>query len=324
MKLNYVVTFAATLFAVIASYCPATADSPAPAPATTPTNVGVNDPGWTWSGMSEYDDPEIPSGQGRAGGPGTSGTYSFTGTAVSIFVLRCPVVAVGGRQHRTGSLRISIDGRPQHVISVSSSDSECNVDACDVTELANTLHVLQLEPVDGWAIVCGIKIGGQSDTTPTQKLVGASIPDGEYRIFPTSAPTQTLDVVDRATTDGTLLQIWVQTTTYQQENQWFHITQTGPGLYSIHPLNAPTEAISVFRTPGAPQATTGIWNDVSNPAQTWIMAVVAPATYRLSPEIDQNLALTVSGGMMANGTKVICKPWADGSDQQWQIAAASH
>src|SRR5580704_11828638 len=80
-----------------------------------PVVIDTTHSGWIWSGMSEYDDPAIASGKGRAGGPDSYAAYTISGTSVSIAMMQAPSISVDGRSHRMGKVKISIDGSTKAV-----------------------------------------------------------------------------------------------------------------------------------------------------------------------------------------------------------------
>jgi hypothetical protein len=294
--------------------------------------VPVTAPGWIWSGMVEYDDPEITGGQARAGGPGTYGAYSFKGQSVQIFATAGPVASVDGRRHRMGSIKVSIDGHVKAEVSVSKSDFDYNFQVSDITGLSDGIHVVQVEPSGGWAIVNGISVDSATEAVDNQPasnmfdpaqdpLTPVVIPEGTYRIFPVLASQECLDVLERGTSDGTPLQVWIETMTVQQPNQWFHVFPLGHSRYRFSPLNNQIEAVTAFAPDATSTEIAGIWHYAQLPSQSWVIQVLDDGGYRLTPSNAGGMALTLTGGQTADGTRVICAPWKASPSQEWQLTS---
>jgi hypothetical protein len=121
-------------------------------------------PGWVWNGMTEYDDPGLYGGQAHAGGPGGYGSFTFTGTGVEVVGVASPTIQVDGHVHRTGSLKISIDGKEQNTASTRRPSTEYNFSVGQITGLTRGIHVLEVAPEDGWAMVDYIRVIDPSGT----------------------------------------------------------------------------------------------------------------------------------------------------------------
>ena len=130
--------------------------------------------GWTWSGMVPYSNPQLSGGGGRAGGPGTYGVYTFTGTGVRVIGLKSPTVTVDGHAHKAGKVRILIDGKEQEVVDIGNPEVVYNITLSEIKNLSDGNHVLQVEPVGGWAVIDGIKLGPKSGAgiVHSEHLVG--------------------------------------------------------------------------------------------------------------------------------------------------------
>jgi hypothetical protein len=92
-------------------------------------------------------------------------TCRFDGTGIRVLVLRTNTVIVGGNAHRTGRLRISIDGAdvgPE--ISVSNGVEQSGYPAFEIQGMPAGEHTFKAAPVAGWAIVEGVEaLKGASD-----------------------------------------------------------------------------------------------------------------------------------------------------------------
>jgi len=128
--------------------------------------------GWTWSGMVPYSNPQLSGGGGRAGGPGTYGVYTFTGTGVRVIGLKSPTVTVDGHAHKAGKVRILIDGKEQEVVDIGNPEVVYNITLSEIKNLSDGNHVLQVEPVGGWAVIDGIKLGGAAGSARSEHLMG--------------------------------------------------------------------------------------------------------------------------------------------------------
>ncbi len=113
---------------------------------------------WTWSGMVDYDDPDLSTGHGHAGGPGTYGAFTFSGTGVDVFAVKSPTVTVAQRAHRTGKVKISIDGKEKDTVDLAASDKDPHFKIASIGGLSSGNHVLEVEPVGGWIVIDSAKI----------------------------------------------------------------------------------------------------------------------------------------------------------------------
>jgi len=109
--------------------------------------------GWTWSGMVDYPNQLIANGAGHAGGPGSFGALTFQGASVDVYCVKGPTVTVDQRAHRTGKVKITLDGQEKDTVLLSDRDTNFGVKVYSASSLSDGIHVLQVEPVGGWAIV---------------------------------------------------------------------------------------------------------------------------------------------------------------------------
>jgi len=134
------------------------------ASASNTTTIDDGVPGWVWAGMSEYDDSRLVGGTAHAGGPGTSGDYTFQGDSVRVLVMRGTVITVDGARHRLGKLRVSIDGNVKDTVDTSAIDDEYQTSVFSAAGLGPGNHVLTLESVGGWTVIDAIEVGGVEST----------------------------------------------------------------------------------------------------------------------------------------------------------------
>jgi hypothetical protein len=294
------------------------------------TLIDDTEAGWTWSGLVEYDDSQLHGGSGHAGGPGSYAVYTFHGTSVQVFAMRAPSITVDGRHHRVGSLEISIDDHVKAAEPLNSSTNDYGYQAFSESGLSNSMHVLKLDPQDGWVVIDYIKVNGDPSADAPVDAKNAKtaddeepliIPEGDYRICPRIAQGSNLDEKDWGTTDGNPLIIWKNGD--HQKNQWFHIVPLGKGKYWMATLNAPQEAVTML-TPAQGETTipAGQWRYTGHPAQIWSMIRTKDGWCRLSPSDAPSFALTVSGGVSGDGTFIICQRWDEKNQaQDWTILA---
>jgi len=114
--------------------------------------------------MVDYEDPDIPAGHGRAGGPGTYGAYTFAGTGIDVFAVKSAALTVDGKTHKTGKIRISMDGKVIETVELASADKDARYRVASISHLSDGIHVLQVEPVGGWIVVGGATVLGQTET----------------------------------------------------------------------------------------------------------------------------------------------------------------
>lgn len=112
---------------------------------------------WTWSGMVDYADPDLSTGHGHAGGPGSYAAYTFSGTGIDVYAEKCATVVVDQRAHKTGRVKISIDGKERDTVDLAAAEKDPHYKVAGITGLADGNHVLELEPVGGWIVIDSVK-----------------------------------------------------------------------------------------------------------------------------------------------------------------------
>jgi len=329
---------------------------PTPPPPPRCTIIDDTADGWAWNGMSVLDLPDFKGGQGHAGGPGTSGTYTFKGTGVHIYVMAGPSVAAdGGRTHKMGSMIVTLDGIQQADVSLSRPDIVYNFDAYSITNLPDQNHVLELDAAHGWVVVDYIVVIGsatdasrtESSNTAGETVVGpgksgsgdsghptrlvayndamqgptvssAKIPVGQYRIAPASDPG--LTIVNDHNVDGSPVEIgrWPA----PRYNLRFSVGLSG-GRYHIYPANALNYLASKQLAIVGPGDVHGIPVTLapSVPAGAgWIITALDNGYCRVSPGQYPGLALTVPDDATTDGARVQCLPWTGAPNQLWTFA----
>ena len=123
---------------------------------------------WIWSHMVDYDDPGLQTGHAHAGGPGSYGVFTFTGSGIDVYGVACPIVTVDQKTHRTGKVKISIDGKVQSVISLASADVDFHHKIISIAGLSNGNHALEVEPLEGWVIINSVNVqtGASTSSAP--------------------------------------------------------------------------------------------------------------------------------------------------------------
>ena len=110
--------------------------------------------------MDSVEDSSFQGGSSHAGGPGSYGAYTFSGTGVDVFAKSGPSIDVDGRRHKIGSLKVSIDGNVKADPRLYRTDGSDDINAFTITGLPPGNHVLQLEPDGGWVAIDYIAIHG--------------------------------------------------------------------------------------------------------------------------------------------------------------------
>ena len=128
------------------------------------TTIDTTKAGWVWKGMSEYDDPSLAAGQGRAGGPGSYAAFTIAGTSVSVAMMQAPSVTVDGRGHRVGKVKVVVDGVSKMIANLYSDTPSGNDIVFSTDSLADGNHVVELTAVDGWVIVDHLVVRTGVDT----------------------------------------------------------------------------------------------------------------------------------------------------------------
>jgi len=137
---------------------------PSGLPAASPTQSTVVDDasmGWMFSGMQEFDNPDLFGGSGHAGSPGSTGAYTFNGTGIAVYAMTGPSVQLDGRFHKMGMVRISIDGHLKASESLLRGDTQYKVMVFNESGLPPGNHVLQVAAADGWIVVDYIQVSRQ-------------------------------------------------------------------------------------------------------------------------------------------------------------------
>jgi len=122
-------------------------------PVDAPVIVDCANAGWTWTGMSPYNDTQCLNGAGRAGGPGSTADYAFDGSGVSICVLRAESIVVDGKAHKVGRIAVKLDSTFNSEIAISYPEAQYGYVAFSAQDLTPGHHTLHIAPVAGWAVI---------------------------------------------------------------------------------------------------------------------------------------------------------------------------
>jgi len=112
--------------------------------------------------MDSVEDSSFQGGSGHAGGPGSYGAYTFTGTGVDVYAKSGASIDVDGRRHKIGSLKVSIDGNVKADTRLYRTDGDDDINAFTISGLPPGNHVLQVEPDGGWVAIDYITVRGGS------------------------------------------------------------------------------------------------------------------------------------------------------------------
>jgi hypothetical protein len=266
--------------------------------------IDDTDPAWVWSGMVEYDDPLLYGSSGHAGGPGTSGTYTFHGTAVDVYGMDGPSITTSdGQVHRLGKAEVLIDDEEVDLTTVQTPDVDYHALISRVANLPEGNHVVQIRPQDGWVVVDYINV-----TDPGADVTGYTgpsvLPAGDYAIIPRNATDKRLDTPNL--TDNTTIDIYSPSA---GRAQVWHITPLGKERYRISPAAAPTEALSMLGPDdGRGGLYCGLYRYVGNPAQQWLLVPTDSGYYQLLFAAATTACLDVKGSFQTDGTPLVAFP----------------
>ena len=299
---------------------------------TPPTTIADSAPGWLWDHMSSCDPTDSSPAGAHAGGPSSSGTYVFSGTGLAIYSVPDRTVSVASVVHRTGKLRITIDGVVRGEFVQYTPGQATNAPIFVGHGLPDGNHSLLVEPVDGWAAVSSIVVEHATPTASAEHdplLDGTnSIPSGVYKILARSDMSAGLDVLNWSTANGAQMDLYL----YQkQSNQKFQITKVGKGTYTLSPVQAAGSDISLLPDANDAGVYVGIWTNLGNPAQKWIISATPSGYCRISPASAPQSALTydesqppISGTGQNPVTAVPVRSYTGGLNQQWAIVSAAN
>jgi len=132
---------------------PSIALNTAPPTKDGPVTISSANSGWTWTGWSTFDDPECMDGAGRAGSPGSTASFTFDGSGVSLNVLRGASISVDGHPHKIGRIAVKLDDTFNSEISINYPDTQHGYVAFSAQDLRPGRHTIRIMPVAGWAVV---------------------------------------------------------------------------------------------------------------------------------------------------------------------------
>jgi hypothetical protein len=292
--------------------------------------------------MAAYDDPLLQGGSAHAGGPGTSGTYTFHGTAVDVYGIRGPSVTIDGQIHPLGTVAVLVDGRTVGLATLESPGYSYHVLICHAGNLGAGNHVVEIQSQDGWAVVDYIEA---IDTSPTQPAPGAyageraqqngstavasggtgaaasqpgsapgaasasappaALTTGSYVIYPGNAPARCVETA--GLTDQS--QIDIYSPGPDRHDVW-RITALGQQRYRISPADAPNEALTVARAGplNAGVATVALYAYMGDPAQQWIIQPAFGPYFHVYVMGQTTAVLGVNAHGSANGTLLVGFP----------------
>ena len=189
--------------------------SPTQAAPAAPTTIDDSNTGWTWSGMSEFDDPGLKGGTGHAGMSGSYGVYTFTGTHVQVYAMGGPTVLLGGKRHRLGKLKVSIDSVEVGTFDLDRPEPTFDLMVCDAPGLKDGNHVLEVDPVSGWATIDYIKVIPDAPRPDAPQSPGGDPPNSGRVVF--FDPMNGFDLIS-------------------DKSQGWHIDNTNAAMMGGHPI----------------------------------------------------------------------------------------
>jgi len=305
------------LIALIAVLSVVTVDRIATAQ-TTPSapTAAIDDkaPGWMWDHMMSCDASGPPSVSAHAGGPGSSATYIFSGTGVTVSGISGSTVSVSNAIHRVGKIRVTLDG------SVKGQFADAST-IFSARNLADQNHSLILEPVDAWGAVSGLSIAHTAASAGSLAVSGSDklTTPGIYKIVPRTASDYCIDLYERTTVNGSKFVVY---TSNNQLNQQFNVTHVGPGKYVFASLQIPTSTLSVLPDPTTGVSYVGVWQYTRNAGQIWIVTLEPSGYYRISPSAAPTYALTC-GQIDSLQGDLLFQLYTGAKEQDWQIIATT-
>lgn len=304
------------------------ADQPHPSQGSAVSQrVEDNAAGWVWSGMSEISDPQMSGGGGHSGGLGTSGAYTFTGTGCQVYCVAAPSAPVDGRLRKMGRVKVLIDGEEKVTVSVALREPEYNYKAYEITGLTAKNHVVEIRAEAGAILfdyinVLSNPVSNPADADEKSPRDGKTIAEGDYRLFPTLAPSKCVDVEGIKEADGTNT---ILHPLNDGPNQIWHIVSLGKGMYRLSPKNAPQSALTVlgpgYNKNGVPIV--GIWAFVGAPNQVWKISSSDGQQFRLSPVSAPDVTLGVEDGTTKDDNRIEVYKFSNPGVQLWWLVPLS-
>ena len=286
--------------------------------------------GWIWHGMVGYEDPSLRGGTAHAGGPGSYGAYTFRGGSVVIAGYAGDSVKVDGRLHKMGRAKISIDGKAAGSINLTRADGDGDVVLYTLHGLSDSLHVLQIEPEGGWAVVDYIDVttadaspGGSGDEVDVPKGdIKSIIPAGSYYLVCRKDARQCLALSSNDIVDGTQANIYHLAAGVMET---WTVKPLGGERYRLAPASTPGKCLALLTqvvTDDGKGYKVGTWQVGTYAAGEWYITRTDTGYLRISSVYDSTRVLDVSGGYMGDGGLVNGYPWNAGENQQWQLIPA--
>jgi hypothetical protein len=295
------------VIAVKTSLSAGAADAPVQA-----TTIDDGAPGWIWSGMQGIADRNLHDETGHAGGPGTYGEYTFTGTRVAVFGMAGPAAVTDGRPHKMGRARVSIDGVVRDTVSMARDTSQYDVRVATIDGLSPGNHVLQIAADGGWIVVDYIRtatIDATPKAAPRKEAIVSAVAEGNYRLIPKFAPDRCLEFGPQSA-HGVQLQIGAQNPAHEQI---WHVTPLGRENYQIAPASDTGQMIWIPLI---------LWQATSAPEQILHFTQIESGVFRIELSTNPDTVMDVSGASPTEGTPVIASKWGSYDNQKWSFAPA--
>jgi len=287
------------------------------AAATAPSNITDTASGWIWDHMASID-PDSTTVSAHAGGPGSSGTYIFEGTGVLVYGPGEDIVQVGNAAHRTGRVRVTVDGVNEGEFADFTRGQAANAAICAVHNLQDGNHSLILEPVDAWGAVSGLSIE-HSPVAAAAAAPGNTIANGRYHIV-ASTTGVVLDYKDNFDGDGAVVQMYTAVGTC---NQMWWITRLPNGNYTIFANDkngTPGESLDCANGSGNDSTPIDLWHYWGGACQQWIIHPIGGGQYSICTAAvnlkGAHDAITGEGCTGASGAVVNLWPWTGAQCQQ--------
>jgi len=293
----------------IAVELPTSAVTPSAAP---PTGL-IDDSaaGWIWSGMGAYDNDSLAGGTGHAGGPGSYGAYTFHGTHFRLYCSEPNSISAGGRVHKGGHIKVSVDGNPVDVKQAPPSDDPVCI--ADISGLTTGYHVVQVSPDGGWIVVDYLEVLDGVDDKAGQEHAQSSseFRAGQYKFVPRHNDTRTFGSFDGKTA----------ITLGANSGRYGVVTLKSypDNSYTIASSIDPNLVFTMSTTEGDTGYPVVLQRQTDIPAAHWYITRDKDGYFIISSAAKPNYVFDVERDFTTIGTAVNVYPLHGLPNQQWMI-----
>jgi beta-glucanase (GH16 family) len=156
------------------------------------------------------------------------------------------------------------------------------------------------------------QLQGSSSSSSSSSSSGGSVANGVYRISPSHATNQAVEMAGQGTANGTNIQQWAY---WGGNNQRWTVTNLGTGFYSIRPVNASGQSMDVDSWSTADGANVMSWAYAGGTNQQFQL-VANGSGYKIKPR-HSGKCVDISGASTANGANVLQWTCNGGANQRF-------